>query len=44
MEKEENCMKLVLVFAVAALLVACVKGITRNSKDESASSFHRLGR
>ena len=36
-------MKLVLLFAVAALLVACVKGITRDSKDESANRFHRLG-
>ena len=35
-------MKLALLFAVAALLVAGVKGITRNSKDESANRFHRL--
>ncbi len=36
-------MKLVLLFAAAALLVASVKRITRDSKDESASRFHRLG-
>jgi len=42
-EKEENCMKLVLVYVVAAVIVACLKGIKRDSKDESASSFHRVG-
>ena len=43
-EKEENCMKLVLVFAVvAAVIVACLLSIKRDSKDESANSFHRLG-
>jgi hypothetical protein len=42
-EKEENCMKLILVFVVAAVVVTCLKGIKRDSKDESASSFHRLG-
>jgi len=36
-------MKLVLLYAVAALIVACVKGIKRNSKDESADPFHRWG-
>jgi hypothetical protein len=36
-------MKLVHLFAVAALLVACVKGITRDSKHESTNRFHRLG-
>jgi hypothetical protein len=41
-EKEENCMKLDPVFVVAAVIVACLKGIRRDSKDESASSFHRL--
>lgn len=42
-EKEENCMKLILVFVVAAVVVTCLKGIKRDSKDESANSFHRLG-
>ena len=36
-------MKLILVFVVAAVIVACLKGIKHDSKDESASSFHRLG-
>ncbi len=35
-------MKVVLLFAVAAVIVACLKGVKRDSKDESASSFHRL--
>ncbi len=42
-EKEENCMKLILVFVLAVVIVACLKGIKRDSKNESASSFHRLG-
>jgi hypothetical protein len=36
-------MKIVLLFAVAALLVAGVKEITRDNKDESTNRFHRLG-
>ena len=31
------------LFAVAALLVASAKRITRDSKDESTNRFHRLG-
>ena len=42
-EKKGNCMKLVLVFGVAVVIGTCLKGIKRDSKDESASSFHRLG-
>jgi len=42
-EKEENCMKLILVFVVAAVIVACLKGIKRDSKDNNTGSFHRLG-
>ena len=42
-EKEESDMKLALLFAVAALLVACLKGLKRNSKDDTATRFHRLG-
>lgn len=40
---EESCMKLALLFAVAALIVACVKRIKRNSQDDGANSFHRFG-
>jgi hypothetical protein len=36
-------MKVVLLFAGAVVIVTCLKGIKRDSKDESASSFHRLG-
>ena len=36
-------MKLALLFAVAALIVACLKGIKRNSQDDGANSFHRFG-
>ena len=36
-------MKLALLFAVAALIVACVKRIKRNSQDDGANSFHRFG-
>jgi len=36
-------MKLVLLYAVAALIVVCVKQIERNRKDESASPLHRWG-
>ena len=44
MEKEDDAMKLALLFIVAALFVACLKGITRRSNDESVNQFHRLGR
>lgn len=36
-------MKLALLFAVGVLLVTCLKGITRDTKDDSATRFHRLG-
>jgi len=41
--EKETYMKLVLLYAVGALIVVCVKGFKRNSKDKSASSFQRWG-
>jgi ABC-type transporter Mla maintaining outer membrane lipid asymmetry permease subunit MlaE len=36
-------MKLLLVFALAAAIVACLKGLKRETKEESVGSYHRLG-
>ncbi len=41
-EKEESDMKIVLLFAAAATIVALMKGIMRNSKDESDSQWGHL--